>query len=260
VYDERAAELASREDHELIVDPTRPPYPNREHVDFLTYAFQQLAPLGGKRVLEVGCGSGTLGTYVALQGAHVTGVDVSDEMLAVARRRAQVNGVDDRTDFRAVPVESLDLPDGSFDAVIGNQVLHHFELEDAMANLRRLLVPGGRAVFCEPVLFLPDAFRKIRNGRAVARRFPVRTDTPDERSLGLAEMRTIRDAFDTSEMKCFQLSARLQNFVDLSDSWFARLQRFDTAALRIGPAQRLCRYVVLTLDTAPNVARTGRNG
>lgn len=248
VYDERARLLYERAtDEALVLDPSTPPFANREHVDFLTFALEKAAPLAGRRILETGCGSGALSVYLGLVGAEVVGVDVSAEMLAVARRRAAANGVGDRVQFLATPIEEVADPDGSFDVVIGNQVLHHFYLERAMVNIRRLLSPGGVAVFCEPVLFLPEVFRRVRNSRACTRVFPSRVDTPDERSLGIAEIELIRSFFAGSEMRPFQVTTRLQNFVELSDPWFARLSKVDGLLLRSDVLQRLCRYVVLVL-------------
>lgn len=249
VYDGRAESLfADLDDADLLVDPERPPYPNREHVDFLDFVFGRLGPLEGRRVMEVGCGSGALSTYFALRGARAVGVDVSGGMLAVARRRAEVNGVSDRVQLIESPVEDLDEPDGSFDAVVANQVLHHLDLARAMPNIARLLAPTGRALFAEPVLFLPDWVSRVRYSSAVTRVFPSRRDTPDERSIDMVDLDLIRSAFARSEVTPFQLTTRVQNFVHLSDRWFARLHRVDTSLLRLPGARRLCRYVVLDLS------------
>jgi 2-polyprenyl-3-methyl-5-hydroxy-6-metoxy-1,4-benzoquinol methylase len=253
VYDARFADVAAQEaDGSLLMDLTSPPYPNREHVEFLDDMLARMEPLEGRRVLEVGCGSGALSVYVASLGAQVTGLDVSSSVLALARRRAEVNGLAERCRFQLAPIESFDDPAGSYDVVVGNQVLHHFELDEALANVRRLLAPGGIAVFCEPVLLLPEAARRLRSSPVVLRRFPSRADTPDERSIGRAEVERICTAFGRAEMKEYQLLTRLQNFVELSDPVFARLERTDRVLLRyLPPARRLCRYMVFVLSGRP---------
>ncbi len=253
MYDARAATLRA-DDRALIVKADVPPYPNREHVDFLTFALERLGPPLGRRILEIGCGSGALATYLALRGARVTAVDVAAEMLEVGRRRAAVNGVSDRVSFIDTPFEGFASPDDAFDTVIGNQVLHHLELGEAMPGVARLLAPGGVAVFCEPVLFLPNAVRSVRDSRAVTWFFPERTDTPGERSLSLTDVGVISRSFGSMEMRPFQLSCRLQNFVELSDRSFARLERVDRFVLsHVRPAHRLCRYVVLVLQPGERV-------
>jgi 2-polyprenyl-3-methyl-5-hydroxy-6-metoxy-1,4-benzoquinol methylase len=246
VYDARAGDLAGTlADADLVVDPSQPPYPNREHVAFLDFIFGQLGDPAGKRVLEVGCGSGNLSTYLALRGANAVGVDVSDGMLALARRRAEVNGVSANVELVGMPVEDLDHAAGSYDAVIANQVLHHLELSRAMPNIARLIGTSGVALFAEPVLLLPEWVRGVRYSRAVTRVFPARTDTPDERSIDVRDMASIRAAFATSEVHPFQLTTRLQNFIELSDGAFARMERLDHLLLtRVPGATRLTRYVV----------------
>lgn len=252
VYDARAAHLLDHvDDDELLVDPSVPPFPNREHIEPLGCALAELGPLEGRRVLEIGCGTGNLTTWLALQGATATGVDVSGGMLEVAARRAELNGVASRVELRLSGIESLDEPPGSYDAILGNQVLHHLELDEAMASVRRLLTPTGVAVFVEPVLLVPEALRRARNSATVTRRFPVRTDTPDERSLGIDDLRRIEAGFASARRRTFQVTCRLQNFVELSDPWFARLQRLDDAALRLPGVWRLCRYIVITLANTP---------
>ena len=245
VYDARAGDLAGTlADADLVVDPSRPPYPNREHVDFLDFMFERLGDPAGKRVLEVGCGSGSISTYLALCGADAVGIDVSEGMLGLARRRARVNDV--RVELIGMPVEDLDHPDGSYDAIVANQVLHHLDLARAMPNIARLIGRSGIALFAEPVLLLPEWVRSARYSRRVTRVFPARTDTPDERSIDTRALASIRSAFAVSEVQPFQLTTRLQNFVELSDRAFARLERLDRAVMRrFPPAIRVSRYVVL---------------
>jgi 2-polyprenyl-3-methyl-5-hydroxy-6-metoxy-1,4-benzoquinol methylase len=245
VYDQRVrATFATLTGDDLTVDRETPPYPNREHVDFLGFAIRRMGPLAGARILEVGSGTGALSVYFALNGAHVTGIDVSEETVAVATRRAEANGVADRVDFRAIPIEMLDDPDGTYDAIIGNQVLHHFELDQAMPNIGRLLRARGHALFCEPVMLLPDALRRARGNRLVTRWFPRKVDTPTERSVSSADVRAIQRTFPHVRMHPFQLFARLQNFVELGDGVFGALERVDRVALRLTPLRGLCRFVV----------------
>ena len=256
VYDERVrATLAAISDDELRVRVDTPPYPNREHVDFLDFALARIGPIAGARVLEVGCGTGALSVYLALNGARVTGIDVSEENVRIAERRARVNGVSDRATFRAVPVEALADPDGSYDAVIGNQVLHHFELDEAMPNIGRLLRAGGRALFCEPVLLLPDWLRRIRDDRRVVRFIPKKVDTPTERSVSSSDVRAIRRVFPDVRLHPFQLFARLQNFTELSDATFRSLERVDRVALRAPFLRRLSRFVVFEVAAGVAVER-----
>jgi trans-aconitate methyltransferase len=97
-----------------------------------------LNPQPGERILDLGCGEGSLTERVAAAGATVVGVDVSEEMVAGARAR----GLDARL------MDAVRLPfDGEFDAVFSNAALHWVRDHDAMlAGVYRALRAGGRFV------------------------------------------------------------------------------------------------------------------
>jgi 2-polyprenyl-3-methyl-5-hydroxy-6-metoxy-1,4-benzoquinol methylase len=245
--------LANWDEAAFLVDPRRIPFADREHADYLTDAVGRLGPLAGRRVLEVGAGGGSLAVWLAQQGAQVIGIDVSPGILEVAAKRARLNGVADRTTFVHSPIETFDplaagLPYGQFDAIIGNNVVHHFERDLALANLGQLLAPGALAVFCEPVLFLPELARTVRNSRLVARRFPLHTHSPDERFLDKADLATMRRWFRHVDWTPHQLFGRLQNVVELSDRAWHRLATIDRVVLaRLPFTASLCRIAVIEL-------------
>jgi 2-polyprenyl-3-methyl-5-hydroxy-6-metoxy-1,4-benzoquinol methylase len=254
IHDELAREiLATWDEAAFLIDPQRIPAANREHGFSLTDAVGRLGPLAGRRVLEVGAGGGSLAVWLAQQGAQVVGIDVSPGILEVAAKRAQLNGVADRTAFVHSPIETFDplaagLPDGQFDAIIGDNVVHHFERTLALANLGRLLAPGALAVFCEPVLFRPELARTVRNSRLVARHFPLHTPSPDERFLDKADLATMRRWFRHVDWTPHQLFGRLQNFVELSDRTSHRLATIDRVVLaRLAFTASLCRIAVIEL-------------
>ena len=82
-----------------------------------------LAPLEGRRVLDVGTGAGRAAIALAKRGAQVTGVDASAEMLAVAERRAEQSGV--RVEFVRDDAHHLSFADRAFDSVVCLRVLMH---------------------------------------------------------------------------------------------------------------------------------------
>lgn len=258
VYDAMAERmLTAMTDAELRIRPDAIPFANREHVDYLTFAIGRLGPLQGKRILEVGVGSGSLAAYLALQGADVTGIDVSAGILRVAARRAELSGVASSLHLTHSPVEEFAAAEG-FDAIIGNNVLHHFDLPVALPNLRSLLRAGAPAVFCEPVLFVPEVLRSIRYSKLVSHRFPPHVHTPDERSLDKKTIALLEREFDCVEWMPFHVTCRLQHFVELSDRTWNLLERFDRALLRTVPAAKhVCRQIVLTMSTTNSITATG---
>ncbi len=128
------------------------------------------------RVLDAGCGTGDAAIFMAEQlrgsGARVTGVDLSEASLAVARARAEVRGLDN-VDFEQGALE--DLPQqglGPFDWIVSFGVLHHLESPQAGLNaLREVCKPdGGIGVMLYgrwgrvPVYQLQELFRLLAPG------------------------------------------------------------------------------------------------
>jgi 2-polyprenyl-3-methyl-5-hydroxy-6-metoxy-1,4-benzoquinol methylase len=103
----------------------------------------------GKRVLDLGTGTGFLAVLLALHGARVVGVDVAEGQLEVASRRAMRSGVRQAVSFLQMTGESLNFRDDAFDAVVGSFVLHHVDLEACSREIYRVLTPAGKAVFIE---------------------------------------------------------------------------------------------------------------
>ena len=126
----------------------------------------------GLRVLEVGCGTGNFTQTFAASGASIVAVDVSGELLELARRRGLPP---ERVTFLQKRFEDCDL-EGPFDAVIGSSVLHHLDVEEALRRIHELLVPGGLFSFAEPNMLNPQVAVQKNVG-------PVKRwlgDSPDE--------------------------------------------------------------------------------
>ena len=99
--------------------------------------------VAGRRILDAGCGSGPLFAALRDRGATVAGFDKSTGMLKLARRR-----LGDGADLQVADLgRPLPFPDGAFDDVVASLVLHYLEdWRPALAELRRVLKPGGRLV------------------------------------------------------------------------------------------------------------------
>ena len=107
--------------------------------------------LENKRVLEVGCGLGRHSVLLAKSGAAVTSFDLSLTSVATARDRAKMNGVSNNVAFVVGAAEALPFADGSFDVIFGRSILHHLEVHPTLSELHRVLRPGGKAAFVEPM-------------------------------------------------------------------------------------------------------------
>jgi len=104
----------------------------------------QAIGLAGKRILDVGCGGGLLSEGMAVRGATVTGIDLSEKPLGVAKLHLLESG--QKVDYRKISVEQLaDEMPGAFDAVTCLEMLEHVpNPSSVIAACARLVKPGGQ--------------------------------------------------------------------------------------------------------------------
>lgn len=120
--------------------------------------FRALAPKPRERILDVGAGTGTSSAYFARSGATVVAVDFSAGMIELGRKRHP------RIEFVEADAEKLPFGDDEFDAVTASFALRNIaNPKIALAEMYRVLKPGGRLVICEfstpPNLLLRSTYR-----------------------------------------------------------------------------------------------------
>ena len=106
----------------------------------------------GMTVLELGCGIGYFTRELARCGADVVAVDVSPELLEIARANCSAPNVR----YEIQNAYELSYPGDAFDSVVGSSVLHHLEIEEALRQIHRVLRPGGTMFFTEPNMLNPQ--------------------------------------------------------------------------------------------------------
>ncbi len=128
------------------------------------WALGRLAP--GERVLDLGSGAGTdslIAAQMVGEQGHVTGIDMTPEMLAKARAAAVEIGVTN-VEFVEGEAERLPFPDASFDVVISNGVIDLIPDKDAVfTELFRVLAPGGRIQVADVTIQNPVSAEGRRN-------------------------------------------------------------------------------------------------
>jgi 2-polyprenyl-3-methyl-5-hydroxy-6-metoxy-1,4-benzoquinol methylase len=123
-------------------------------------------------VLELGCGTGYFTRQLAQTGARITAIDISADLLTLARQQCVANNVI----FEIQNAYELTYGAATFDAIIGSSVLHHLDLGKALRELRRVLRPGGWIAFTEPNMLNPQIALQ-KNVGWLKRRLG---DSPDE--------------------------------------------------------------------------------
>lgn len=213
----------------------------------LRYIFSEIGSVKEKRVLDLGCGFGEASVQFARLGALVTAFDISSGMLEQARSLASRYGVGIET--MQGDVESLDLPDHSFDIIYAGNVLHHARIDSVMKSVRRVLKPDGIFVSWDPLAYNP-----LIN---IYRRLAAEVRTPGERPISRADVALIKSNFVDTKIRFFWLTALLvflhmfilqarsprkerfwKKVLDEADSWrgiYEPLEQADRFLLRAIP-------------------------
>jgi ubiquinone/menaquinone biosynthesis C-methylase UbiE len=160
------------------------------------FILRHLGDVSQKTMLDLGCGAGENSVYFALKGARCTATDYSPGMVDKALALARANDV--QIEGRTMDAMRLDFPDDTFDIVYAANLLHH--LPDANAALRemhRVLKPGGKACFWDPLKHNP-----IIN---VYRRMATEVRSEDEAPLDIKIARLAQSLFAETVYDTFWL-------------------------------------------------------
>jgi ubiquinone/menaquinone biosynthesis C-methylase UbiE len=211
-----------------------------DHETWIRPAVEALGDLRGRRVLDFGCGHGMAAVVLARRGGRVTAFDLSRGYLHEARQRGIGNGV--AIAWVQADGERLPFADHSFDRIWGNAVLHHLDLGTVARELRRVLRPGGVAVFCEPWGANP-----LLNWARRRLSYAGKGHTPDEEPFQRRHVHTLREVFPHVTVRGYQLLSMARRVLR-PGRLVAGLDRCDRLLLGTLPVlEHFCRYVVLTL-------------
>jgi len=127
------------------------------------YVLPKMGTLEGKRVLELGTGTGGTATLLAKQGASVIGIDLLSFRLDEAQERVRQHNVTDAVDFFLMDATKLAFADDTFDYVISKSVLVFTKHTQTAEECYRVLKPGGQAIFIENMQNHPAvwSYRKL---------------------------------------------------------------------------------------------------
>jgi ubiquinone/menaquinone biosynthesis C-methylase UbiE len=151
-----------------------------------------------RRVLEYGCGTGSLAFGLTGEAKQVIGIDISDVAIRQARRAAALRGLKN-VEFVVDNAEAMHFPDKHVDVVVGSGIVHHLDIPKSMSEVRRVLNEGGIAIFAEPL-----AHNAVLNW--------YRNRTPelrsaDEHPLTITDLRGMARGFSSTKLTYFGLVA-----------------------------------------------------
>jgi 2-polyprenyl-3-methyl-5-hydroxy-6-metoxy-1,4-benzoquinol methylase len=211
------------------------------------FMYRALGDVRERTILDFACGTGEASTQLAALGARVVGIDISNDLITLAKQRAALDNVAERTDFRACDIVKEPPLPNCFDAIFCSAALHHVDLRAVVPVLHACLKPGGCIVISEPISLSP-VLQRLRD------RLPLLKDaSPDERQLNQADLDFLTNVFASCNFTYFALLSRLRRFIPYGTSIEGHpfaiaavvcLARLDRALAAISPLQRFFGSVV----------------
>jgi cyclopropane-fatty-acyl-phospholipid synthase len=213
---------------------------------------RKLALQPGQRMLDIGCGWGSLALHAAREhGVFVRGITLSEPQADLARQRARAAEVDERVEFMVM--DYRDLPVESFDAVASIGMVEHVgeaQIDEYARHIARVLRPEGR-VLNHGIVFVPP----VERGAHIGGEFSNRYVFPDGELLNLSRMLL---AFERAGFEALNVENLHTDYAETLRHWTTRFEeRLDEAERLAGPER--VRVWRLYLRAARNAFETGRN-
>jgi ubiquinone/menaquinone biosynthesis C-methylase UbiE len=156
-----------REDFDLLADLSTEEWDGNG--EYHAYLASHLPARCG-RALDVGCGTGSFSRLLAARCDEVLGIDLSPNMIRVARERSK--GLPNLT-YRVEDVRTWQFPDSGFDCVSSIATLHHLPVEESLVRMARAVRPGGVLLVLD-LFQLVGALGFVHNAVAFAASRPLR--------------------------------------------------------------------------------------
>jgi SAM-dependent methyltransferase len=202
-----------------------------------------LGDVRDKKVVEYGCGLGKMSILLARSGAQVSAFDISEGSVEVAQQQARLYGVESQISFAVAVAEKLPYADASFDLAFGSAVLHHIEPAAGAAELARIMRPGARGAFTEPLGTNP-AVKFVRDHVP----YPYKHERGADIPLRRGDVTAWMAPFSQAEIRGIQMLSMVERGFGFKKRTFPTLRRADQALLERWPGLwTLCRYGVLTV-------------
>ena len=222
------------------VDRYLSPQPNTPYS--LEYAFHLLGDANGKKVLDLGCGTGANIIPLAKRGAQVSAIDISPDLIFLAERRVANAKV--KAFLKVASAYETGLPDASIDVIFCMALIHHLDIRAVRDEMCRILVRDGMIILSEPIRFSAtyDRLRKL---------LPQSQDVSDhEHPLTRAEVVRFAEPFKMEGVRYFRLPILplAERSLTFSAGAYHRLWKIDYWMLKnFSPAHRYATNVTMRL-------------
>ena len=207
---------------------------------------EMIGDISNKNVLEYGCGDGWITVDLAGKAKTLDTFDISSTAIQRTQQELAKRKLNDRCRIRKMSAEKLDYYDQSFDIVFGFAILHHLDLGKAIAELYRVMKPGGYAIFAEPLGTNP-----ILN---MYRKATPQYRTEDEEPLNLKSFRLRLKKFSSfKHIEYYLISllplglSNIKIQSDLLAKIFNITRKIDKYLLRISILKRFAWYSIMTI-------------
>jgi len=198
----------------------------------------------GKKVLDYGCGNGVHSSWLADYAKELTGIDLSEKSLQIAKERTA------NAKFMKMDAENLNFPDNSFDVVFDGGTFSSLDIEKAFSEIARVLKPDGVLVGIETLGHNPIANLKRRLNEKTGKR----TEWALRHIFKMEYLKLAEDYFGTTQAYYFHLVSFLA-FPFLGSRWgiglLKMLQAFDKLVLFIMPFLKRYSFKIVFISTIP---------
>ena len=199
----------------------------------------------GKKFLDYCCGEGQISIFLAKNGANITGIDISNVSIKIAKENAITQGLKDKPTFLVMDGENLEFDDNTFDIIICSGVLHHLNINKAYLELARVLKPNGEIICDEPLAYNPifQLYRKLTPH--------LRTEWEASHILNKKSISLTKQYFDEIEIRFYHLTTILAvPFRNLSffNSVLSIFEAIDSILLKLPLIKWLAWQIVFILS------------
>ena len=198
----------------------------------IQHSYSLLGDIRGKKLLEIGPGSGQQLLYFAQQGAQITAIDISDESVKSLERLIDHFGLKE-VYVQKMNAEQMTFPENIFDIIFINSTLMHVDHNRVIQECSRILKPGGKLIIAEPLRYNPPMM--------VYRLFsPYRKTNPQYMSISeFTRLKKYFGTFHHQEFYFFALGAlpffRIVKRKERAIKIMKKMERLDSLLARLFP-------------------------